>query len=141
MSPKRHPIKLERYGVVQFGNGVFQNDGSMSSALQVAALTNDLASVKTAISGMEWKKGYTNMVQALSLAQKMLQRSGRRGARSTILVLTDGRPVFVEQTREKVQQLEDLRIRRFFLVMSKYRSAEFLLMRSLASRPQTANIA
>jgi len=134
-------VAAMRVGVVQFGNGEFQNDGSMSSALQIASLTNDLPSVKTAISSMEWKKGYTNMVQGLSLAQKMLQSSGRRGARSTILVLTGGRPVFVQQTRQKVQQLDDLRIRRFFVVMSKYKSAEFKLMRKLASRPANANIA
>eukprot|EP00419_Tripos_fusus_P054381 CAMPEP_0172812372 /NCGR_PEP_ID=MMETSP1075-20121228/10002_1 /TAXON_ID=2916 /ORGANISM="Ceratium fusus, Strain PA161109" /LENGTH=996 /DNA_ID=CAMNT_0013651925 /DNA_START=90 /DNA_END=3080 /DNA_ORIENTATION=+ len=134
-------IAAMRVGVVQFGNGVFQGDGSMSAALKIADLTSDFASVKAAISTMEWKKGYTNMVQGLSLSQKMLQTSGRRSARSTVLVLTDGRPVFVQQTREKVQQLEDLRIRRFFVVMSAYKSAEFLLMRSLASRPQTANIA
>lgn len=130
-----------RVGVVQFGNGEIQSGGLITGALKIVALTDKMDMVKTGIAGMVWKKGFTNMAQAFSIAKRMLQSNGRRTAQSTVLVLTDGQPMFVVQTRETVQQLEDNSIRRFFVLTSEHRSKEFELMRSFASHPQEANIA
>ena len=50
-----------KIGVVQVGNGEITCHGIIS-------LASDIASAKAAIEGMEYKKGFTNMAQALTLA-------------------------------------------------------------------------
>ena len=55
-------------GVVQFGNGEIMADGSIAPAKEIIALSSDVAKVKTAIEGIEWLKGFTNMAQAYTKA-------------------------------------------------------------------------
>merc|ERR1719199_1970488 len=60
-----------RIGVVQFGNGEIMDDGTVSDALLIQKLTSDMSKVKTSIEGLEYKKGFTNMAQAFTMAEKL----------------------------------------------------------------------
>merc|ERR1719443_2662539 len=60
-----------RIGVAQFGNGEILDDGTVSDALLIQPLENDMEKVKIALEGLEYKKGFTNMAQAFTLAEKM----------------------------------------------------------------------
>merc|ERR1719238_841929 len=84
-----------RIGVVQFGNGEIKDDGTVSDALLIQKLTSDMSKVKSSIEGLEYKKGFTNMAQAFTMAEKMFLLGGRRKAMSAVLTLTDGKPSFL----------------------------------------------
>jgi hypothetical protein len=109
-----------KVGVILFGNGVIMDDGSISPARNLQALTADMGEVTTAITtNAVRKKGFTNMAQAFALAETMYTQGGRHGAQSALLVLTDGKPSFEFQTAELVEQLDDKGVQRFFVVVSE----------------------
>ena len=85
-----------KIGVVQFGNGEITCHGIISH-------TSDIASAKAAIEGMEYKKGFTNMAQALTLAERIALLSGCRAVQQAVMMITDGKPSFLFQTQEKMQ--------------------------------------
>merc|ERR1719460_3631419 len=60
-----------KIGVVQFGNGEIEKDGSVAGAVEVLGLTSDMGKVKKAIEGMNFLKGFTNMAQAFTSAEKL----------------------------------------------------------------------
>merc|ERR1719409_1303154 len=80
-----------RIGVAQFGNGEIMDDGTVSDALHIQKLTSDMAKVKSSIEGLAYKKGFTNMAQAFTMAEKMFLLGGRKRAMSAVLTLTDGK--------------------------------------------------
>merc|ERR1719359_2166640 len=47
-----------RIGVAQFGNGEILDDGTISDALLIQPLSNDMGKVKKAVEGLEYKKGF-----------------------------------------------------------------------------------
>jgi uncharacterized protein YegL len=126
-------------GVIEFGNGVIMPDDTVSAAINVQALTSDMAAVKTALEGMPYKKGFTNMAQAFALAEKMYTTGGREGAQSAIMVITDGKPSFQFQTNEFVRQLDDKGVQRFFVVV-KEGEDELEQMKAWASEPWDTNL-
>merc|ERR1719446_963229 len=107
-------------GVIEFGNGIIMDDGvTVSPAMNIQPLTADMGAVKTAVSGLVQKKGFTNMAQAFALAETMYTSVGRKGAQSALMVITDGKPSFQFQTSELVEQLDDKGVQRFFVVVSE----------------------
>merc|ERR1719217_510085 len=50
-------------GVALFGNGAIEEDGTISKALLISELVDDIAAVKDAVEDMERQKGFTNMAQ------------------------------------------------------------------------------
>jgi len=129
-----------RIGVVQFGNGEIMDDGSVSDALLIQKLTNEMAKVKTSIEGLEYKKGFTNMAQAFTLAEKMFLLGGRKRAMSAVLTLTDGKPSFLFNTYEKVLQLKDKHVKLFFAPVTEFAGEELKLMKKWASSPWPTNL-
>merc|ERR1719498_1130274 len=106
--PKYYGIDAVKIGVLLFGNGRIMPDGvTVSGAINAQPLTFDYTEVKTVLTGLQFVKGFTNMAQAFSLAETMFTLGGRRGAQSSILVITDGKPSFNFQTSEMVNQLDD----------------------------------
>jgi len=95
-----------RVGVILFGNGVLASDGTTSSATNLIGLTSDLAKVKAALTAAKWQRGYTNMAQAFTLADTMLQQGGRASAQSAVLVLSDGKYSFAFETEQAVNKLK-----------------------------------
>jgi uncharacterized protein YegL len=130
-----------RVGVLQFGNGVILDDGvTVSPAINVQPLTDDMGLVKTALENLPYKKGFTNMAQAFALAEVMYTGAGRKGAQSAIMVITDGKPSFKFQTQELVEQLDDKAVQRFFLVVNEVGGDELKQMQKWASQPWETNV-
>jgi len=121
-------------GVVEFGNGQVAKDGTIASALEVIKLTNDLTKVQTEIKKMKWQGGFTNMAQALVLAENML-KSGRKKAQPAVLVVTDGKPSTVFETNEQVVKMKDQAIKLFFAPVTSDGGAHLQLMKHWASQP------
>merc|ERR1719353_2829244 len=121
--------------VVQFGNGEILDDGSVSKAKPIISLTSEIGKVKQAIEGLEYMKGFTNMAQAFTEAEKMFLLGGRRRAQSAVLTLTDGKPSFKFMTHEKVMQLKDKHIKLFFAPVTDFEGDELKLMKEWASQP------
>merc|ERR1719329_718768 len=129
-----------KIGVIEFGNGIIMPDGvTVSPAMNVHAISSNLASVKTSLEDMNQKKGFTNMAQAFALAETMYTSSGRKGAQSALLVITDGKPSFLFQTEELVQQLDDRGVQRFFVVVTEDKKAVDV-MKKWASMPWETNL-
>jgi len=134
-----------RIGVVRFGNGKIEADGTVSNAILVKELTNKMAEVKTAIEGMKYtpedkgadKKnvGFTNMAQAFTLAEKLFLLNGRKQSQSAVMTITDGKPSFLFQTFEKVKQLKDKHVKLFFAPITSFKGDEMKLMKKWASSP------
>merc|ERR1719236_166508 len=122
-------------GVVQFGNGAITADGKVAGALEVLQLTSDISAVAAAVKGLAYLKGFTNMAQAFTSAEKLLLLGGRRKARSAVLTLTDGKPSFLFQTHEKVMQLKDKHVKLFFAPVTEFQGDELELMKEWASQP------
>merc|ERR1719327_168254 len=129
-----------RIGVAQFGNGEILDDGTVSDALLIQPLENDMEKVKIALEGLEYKKGFTNMAQAFTLAEKMFLLNGRKKSMSAVLTLTDGKPSFLFQTYEKVLQLKDKHVKLFFSPVTEYEGEELALMKKWASSPWETNL-
>jgi len=129
-----------RIGVAQFGNGEILDDGTVSDALLVQPLSNDMGKVKKAVEGLEYKKGFTNMAQAFGLAEKMFLLNGRKNAMSAVMTLTDGKPSFLFQTYEKVLQLKDKHVKLFFSPVTEFAGEELALMKKWASSPWETNL-
>merc|ERR1719301_214639 len=129
-----------KIGLVQFGNGEIEKDGSVAGAVEVLGLTSDMDKVKTAIEGIEYKKGFTNMAQAFGVAEKLLLLGGRKKAQSAVLTLTDGKPSFLFQTHEKVMQLKDKHVKLFFAPIVEFEGDELDLMKEWASQPWDTNL-
>lgn len=130
-------------GVIQFGNGVLGEDGrTVSPARSIHGLTFEHADVLESVKSMKWKKGFTNMAQAFSLAEDMLIKRSRRDAQHSVLVITDGKPSFAFMTQEMVEQLDDKAIMRYFFVVSGDgpESDTMSLIKSWASQPWETNV-
>jgi hypothetical protein len=129
-----------KVGLVEFGNGIIMPDGvTVSPAMNVHTISSDLDSVKSAMEGMVQKKGFTNMAQAFALAETMYTSSGRKGSQSALLIITDGKPSFLFQTNELVEQLDDKGVQRFFVVVTEDMKAVDV-MKKWASAPWETNL-
>jgi len=124
-----------KVGIVQFGNGAIEPDGTVAKAINVQPLTSDIGAAQSAIESLTWQKGFTNMAQALTLADTMLQQGGRSHAQSAVMVLTDSKPSFQFQTFQKVKQLKDKGTKLFFAPVIEGEGKELALMKKWASSP------
>lgn len=105
-------------GVILYGNGHLLSDGSVVPAINVLGLTSDMSSVRKAIMPLQWQRGFTNLAQALVLADTMLQQGGRSDAQSGLLVFGDGKYAFQYETGEKVRELKDKNVKIFMAPIS-----------------------
>jgi hypothetical protein len=129
-----------RIGAVLFGNGVIEEDGTISKAVLLSELVEDMAAVKTAVADMAHQKGFTNMAQGFALAEKLLQQRGRKDAQSAVMTISDGKPSFLFETTEKAKELGDKGIMKYMVAISEFPgSDEWRLMRELASQPAGTN--
>jgi len=132
-----------KIGIVLFGNGVIMPDGkTVSPAINAQKLTSSKADLETAVKGLPFKKGFTNMAQAFAMAEDMFIKGSRRNAQQAVMLVTDGRPSFAFMTNEMVEQLDDKGIMRFFLVVNGQgpNSDTMKQMRAWASQPWQTNM-
>jgi uncharacterized protein YegL len=124
-----------RIGVVEFGNGQVGKDGTIASANEIIKLSDDATAVKAAVNGMQWQGGFTNMAQALVLADSMLKSGARKSAQSAVLVITDGKPSTVYETNQQIVKMKDRAVKMFFAPVTSEGGANLELMRHWASQP------
>jgi len=132
-----------KIGIVLFGNGVIMPDGkTVSPAILSRPLTFDMEAIETALKGLPFKKGFTNMAQAFSTAETAFIQGSRRGSQSAVMVVTDGKPSFNFMTTEMVEQLDDKGIQRYFLLINEedLSSESNRLMKAWASQPWETNL-
>ena len=58
----------------------------------VGAADEDTAKGKRSTEGLEYKRGFTNMAQALTITETMFLIDGSKTAMCAVLTLTDGKP-------------------------------------------------
>jgi uncharacterized protein YegL len=127
-------------GLILFGNGEIEEDGSISKAKLLDELTTDLAAVKKSVDSMVHQEGFTNMAQAFALAEKLITQRGRKEAQGAVLTISDGKPSFLFETREQAKALEEKAIMRFMVGIAEFKgSDEWKLMKELASQPSGTN--
>jgi hypothetical protein len=135
-----HAEVAMQIGLVVFGNGAIEDDGSISKAVLLRELSTDLQATKDAAAAMEHQKGFTNMAQAFVLARKLLTQKGRSYAQSAVMTISDGKPSFLFETREQAAVLESKGIQRFMVGISEFPgSDQWKLMTELASQPAFTN--
>ena len=103
--------------------------------MDVIGLTSDMDKVRMAVESMSFLKGFANMAQAFTKAEKLFLLYGRKMAQSAVVTLTDGKPSFLFQTAEKVMQLKDKHTKPFFVPATEFKDEEPKLMHQWASRP------
>jgi hypothetical protein len=95
----RRMLAPVQVGVVLFGNGKLDLETNVISDAKVITdnLEGDMEAVATKIEGMIIHKGFTNMAQAFTKTKDVMTYA-RKGAKTTMLMITDGRPSFKFQT-------------------------------------------
>jgi len=137
--PQYHGADGMRVGVVEYGNGDVGAGGTITPALSVVELTDDMESAKAGIEGLQQKWGFANLAEGLTAAMQMLD-SGRKNVQGAVLVLSSGQPFFSHNVGRKVQELADKGILRHVAFISTVRySRSFSLLRSMASHPASDN--
>merc|ERR1719152_1023389 len=129
-----------KVGIVQFGNGEIDEDGIIAAAVKRSALTGDMESLEGIVAGMPFLKGFTNMAQAFAMAETMYTEAGRADAQSAVMTITDGKPSFIYQTNNKVKELEEKGIYRFFITIADEEGPETEGMKQWASDPWYTNM-
>merc|ERR1719324_1720100 len=109
---EREAVKV---GVVQFGNGKLEKKKDdagkeidvISAGKLISELSDDLDDVAAKIEKTKWERGFTNMAQAFPTAAMINQNSGRAGAATTMLMITDGKPSFKFSTANVAKEFKD----------------------------------
>jgi len=127
-----------RIGLVLFGNGEYFDNGTVAAALEVVSITSDLESVATAIEGLQWQRGFTNMMQALSAADNMFAE-GRDDAQSAVMVISDGKWTNAYRTTMKATAMKDKGIQIFMAPITEHMTPNLKILRGWASQPWETN--
>jgi len=137
---KYYANEAMKIGVVLFGNGEVNADGTISPAVKIHELSNDMPSVKSSIGKLEWARGFTNMAQAFVLSENMFLTNGRAKAQSAVMVITDGKPTLLYQTQKMVTALKDKSVKLFFAPVMEAKGKELTLMKKWASHPWQSHL-
>jgi len=137
--PMYYGAEAMRVGVILFGQGSVEPDGTVTPAEMVQALTNDMAAVKEHIDSLTWQRGTTNLAQALSLADRMFREGGRTDAQSAIMILTDGKPSLKFASNQAVQKLKDKNVKVFMAPIADNSGKDTDLLKQWASQPWETN--
>merc|ERR1719343_840868 len=127
-----------RIGLVLFGNGQYFDNGTVAAAIEVVQLTSDLESVSTAIAGLQWQRGFTNMMQALQAADNMFA-DGRDDAQSAVMVISDGKWTNAYRTAMKATAMKDKGVQIFMAPIAETTTDNLKVLRGWASEPWETN--
>jgi hypothetical protein len=130
---------MAQLGVLEFGNGAVEPDGTITPAINVLGLTADMAAVESSIEALTWQRGLTNMAQAFTLADTMLSQGGRADATSAVLVFSDGMYSFEFMTAMQVQKLKDKNVMIFMAPISTGKNDYLKTLKGWASQPWQTN--
>lgn len=127
-------------GVIQFGNGVIDDEGVVGPADIIAGLTNTTADAAKAIEELKWRRGFTNMAQAFTASESAFLNGGRQHAQSVLLVISDGKPSFNFQTENAVANARRKGVKVVMVVVKQFLKKESIqLMKSWSSVPRATN--
>jgi len=136
---KYYGVEDMRIGLVLFGNGVYNVDnGTVSAAITVQAITSDLDTLRSAILELEWQRGFTNMMQAFTAADHMFA-DGRDDAQAAVLMISDGKYTDSYRTGMKAQELKDKGVQIFMAPISEFSTPGLKVIREWASQPWETN--
>merc|ERR1719343_1574611 len=127
-----------RIGLVLFGDGEDFDNGTVSPAIEVVDITSDLDSVSTAIAGLQWQRGFTNMMQALQAADNMFA-DGRDDAQSAVMVISDGKWTNAYRTTMKATAMKDKGVQIFMAPIAEHMTQNLKIFRGWASQPWETN--
>lgn len=108
------------------------------TATEAQSLTVDGTALQTQLDSIPWTRGKTNSGEALALAGQILERDGRPGVRSAVVLITDGMPLssFIASTAAKRLRASGVRV--LFVLVGSGLSKQ--AVRSWASQPAAENI-
>jgi hypothetical protein len=101
----------------------------------VTHFTSDIESAAVAIEGMQWPRSITKTANALNTARSELSM-GREWAKSIVIVITDGKPMSLRQTRSAAEVLRR-QARLMWVPVTRY--APLDTMKKWASYPVEEN--
>jgi hypothetical protein len=127
-----------KVGLVLFGQGRVKLDGGITEANRVAGLTADLQAIQDHIGSLVWQRGFANMAQAFTLADRMLSEGGRREAQSAVLVISDGKLPFARAALQKAQELKDKNVR-IFALSSNIGGQDLDVLKGLVREPTASD--
>jgi uncharacterized protein YegL len=104
MEGEAYGVKAVQIGVIQFGNGQIEEDGTVSPGIGIAQLGFDMKAAAEKISNTKWLRGFTNLAQVFAQAEAMFA-NGRKKAVSKILIITDGKPSFRFTTQQEAKKI------------------------------------
>lgn len=127
-------------GVIQFGNGVIDDEGVVGPADIIQGLTNTTADSVKALEELKWRRGFTNMAQAFTASESAFLNGGRQHAQSVLLVISDGKPSFNFQTENAVATARRKGVKVVMVVVKQFLKKESIqLMKSWSSVPRATN--
>jgi Mg-chelatase subunit ChlD len=136
----RRMMATVQVGVVLFGNGKLDAKTNVISDAKVMTdnLESDMEAVATKIEAMVIHKGFTNMAQAFTKSKDVLTFS-RKGADTTVMIISDGRPSFKFQTTFAVHALRKSARLMIVHVQANRKKEMAELLKGYASEPWEAN--
>jgi len=138
---KKFRRKLMKVGIVQFGNGEIEKDGTVSKAKIIAPMTHNMKKLGKKIKAMKWEMGFTNMAQAFTMSENLFRDGGRKTAQSQVVVITDGKPSFKFMTQKAVDDLRDAGVHVNIVAVHDHKGSEDVkLMSKYASVPYQSHM-
>jgi len=133
-------VTASQVGVIQFGQGVLEEDGTVGPAEIVFDMSNDTAAAADAIDGLEWRRGFTNMAQGFTMAKTLFLNGGRSHAQSVVIMISDGNPSFHYQTQAAVKELRRGGVKIVMVVVKEFPDQDKMNeLRQWASDPSDTN--
>lgn len=141
MEGEAYGRKAVKVGVIQFGNGQIEKDGTISPGIDVAQLGFDMKKAAAKIEATEWLRGFTNLAQVFAQAEKMSMNGGRKHAVSKILIITDGKPSFKFSTSQEAKKIRSkgTEISMVNVNAKPDKQTEEWLLKSIVSQPGKMN--
>jgi hypothetical protein len=136
--PKYYGAPAMEVGLVLFGNGEYFDNGTVSAAIEVLPLTDDIEGVDEEIKKLQWQRGFTNMMQAFSAAEKMFG-DGRADAQSAVLMLSDGKYTNAYRTGQKVEAMKDAGVWIYMAPVAEHVTDSIKQIQAWASQPWETN--
>jgi len=128
-----------RVGIVEFGNGQLDKDKIVSDAIVATnALESDMTSVAAKVGALPFRRGFTNMAQAILKAKDLLAGS-RKDAETVVMLITDGRPSFKMSTTQAVENLRQSSRLMIVQVQGSRKQEIAELLKGYASVPWDSN--
>ena len=119
-------------------SGTASISATAGSVVRGVPITSDLGSVSTAIAGVQWQRGFTNMMQALQAADNMFG-DGRDDAQSAVVVISDGKYTNAYRTTMKATALKDKGVQVFMAPIAESSTKSLKVLRGWASDPWETN--